>query len=460
MEDLQCLYCGRRYEYTPWIRKCRVCGGPLAYPLAGKSVARRVLEKATSRREHGVWSFTDILPIDKPGPSLGEAWTPTLRADNVASLFGVGGVFLKAEHVNPTGTFIDRGSAVELWAASRRGYRVIVSGGLGDHTLSVAAYAARLGLRLYAHVAGRLDLSRFYRIVLTGASVQEEENYGKALLRAERHAKQRGAFPSLPLSPERIDGYRTIIYEVYSTIKGVDALIVPMGDGILASAVYKALLELEDLADKPRVYVARLQGSGGPGLDEIGVSQPLAGLLVERLTRETSGRIVSVEPSRVYKTMVSLARLEGIVADPAGAAGLAALQELANRGELGRSDSVLVVLSGASSRDPLLLLEALRTEKTLLDRAERTLLSRDIVLGDTKRQILELIARHGQLHAYQVWKLLQREGLELSMPTVYQHLWSLEKAGLVEKIGEGARGRKLYRLTPRGYEVLQEYSQS
>src|SRR5439155_20956935 len=97
----------------------------------------------------GLWRYAPVLPIADPAHrvTLGEGGTPLLDAPRLARDLGVRRLLVKFEGSNPTGTVKDRSSATAVSAALQFGYRatsVVSSGNAGS---SIAAYAARAGLR-------------------------------------------------------------------------------------------------------------------------------------------------------------------------------------------------------------------------------------------------------------------------------------------------------------------------
>jgi threonine synthase len=78
--------------------------------------------------------------------SLGEGGTPLVRAPRLSERLGLD-LHLKCEHLNPTGSFKDRGMAVAVERAAARGVQTVVCASTGNTAASAATYAARAGLR-------------------------------------------------------------------------------------------------------------------------------------------------------------------------------------------------------------------------------------------------------------------------------------------------------------------------
>ena len=452
--SLVCPVCGYRVERASVgeVTRCPRCGSPLTVDYgASKSVLRRLLWESRLRSDKGVWSFYPLLPSAREGETLGEAWTPLVNARRLASRLGLARVLLKNEALNPTGTFIDRGAAVEVQLAVERGTDSLVVAGLGDLASAVAAYAVRRGLSVTVYARSGLETSRLYGLVLQGATLMLAKSTDDALRRGERAASLKNSILVTPVSTGLIEGYRTLVYEVYAMGVRPDAILVPVGDGVLAISVYKAVRELEEVVgEAPRVIAVRV-GQPGLGLSELVVEKPLAYEHAVKAVKATGGYVVEVEPSEVYSAVRLVAQSEGIVVDPAGASTVAALYKLASDGGIDRGETVVALLTGGGSRDPLLLLEAIRSSPELEARLPDS--EEQVLLSHVKKRILEILAERRILHTYGIWKLLVSEGVNVSLATVHQHVKGLEARGLIARVGRDGK-RILYALTTKGYEVL------
>ncbi len=452
--SLVCPVCGYTIAYGDNAPpRCPRCGSPLTVDYnASKSTIRRVLWESRLRQDKGVWSFSPLLPVEREGASLGEAWTPLLKASRLSSTLGVKELYVKNEALNPTGSFIDRGSAVEIEAALEGGAVGIVVAGLGDLASSVTAYAASRGISVVTFMPPYVEASKVYSVVLRRATVMIEKDTERMFERAQRLAAEKKYWLTLPTSVNLLEGYRTILYEIYSVNRVPDVIVAPVGDGILALALYKAAVELgEVVGDAPRIVGVRVKGQGF-GLSELVIEKPLALEHAKIVVERSGGKIVEVEPSEVYRAMRRLAETLGVIADPAGAASTAALEQLLDEGVIDADEKVVVLLTGGGSRDPLMLLEAIKTEPEL-SRKMKPVWDAVPYLSHVKRRILQLLAEHGTLHTYAIWKRLLAEGVKISLATVHQHVKSLEADGLITQVRREGR-RILYALTAKGYEAL------
>src|SRR5436305_15064197 len=92
--------------------------------------------------------YRERLPFDAQDPvvSLEEGSTPLLLAERLSERVGAE-VWLKIEGANPTGSFKDRGMTCAVSDAVRDGAEAVICASTGNTAASLAAYAARAGLR-------------------------------------------------------------------------------------------------------------------------------------------------------------------------------------------------------------------------------------------------------------------------------------------------------------------------
>jgi threonine synthase len=106
--------------------------------------------------------------------SLGEGGTYLHKCDGLARDLGTHSLYLKDETTNPTGAFIDRGTAVEVSAAREYGFRSVCCGSTGNLAASLVAYAARAGLesKVFIGQRGNVDIGKLYQILAYAADVE------------------------------------------------------------------------------------------------------------------------------------------------------------------------------------------------------------------------------------------------------------------------------------------------
>ncbi len=465
---LRCTGCAAAMGYDPLAKFCPWCGKPL--------VAERPAPGALRVRGRGVWAYSRVLPLGR-GVTLGEGGTALVRAGRLGEALGLGRLYLKNESLNPTGTFIDRGVAVDVSVAVELGYRRVVAPSLGDYGVSVAAYAAKAGLRALIFTPRSVEPNKLYQVVLMGGKVRLLDTYTDCVEEAVRYSERYGYYLSLPSSHTVLDGYKTIAYEILRDLGETPGyVVVPAGDGALISALHLGFQEARRAGllegELPRLVAVQTEASPVIAMRVLGreirgahetlakdllVANPLMGDYAVRAIRETRGTAVVVSDRDIVRAMHLLARHEGIVAEPSSATAVAGLARLAGEGLLDSDSSVVVVVTGSAFKDPVLLKRVAEQDReagrelSALEEGER--------VGETKLRILEILAVGGEAHPYRVWQTLRRVyGSGLKPATIYQHLKQLEARGLV--VGKRVGRRIVYRLTGKGRSVVEKYRES
>ena len=99
-----------------------------------------------------MWRYRELLPllesekgVDKP-VTLGEGWTPLLRARRIGKSLGLDRLFIKDESLNPTNSFKARGLSAAVTRALHLGARTLSVPTAGNAGCAMAAYAAKAGI--------------------------------------------------------------------------------------------------------------------------------------------------------------------------------------------------------------------------------------------------------------------------------------------------------------------------
>jgi len=365
---LRCVSCRSEYPFDPWTFSCPRCGGPLEVLVPTPDVS------AWGRRRLGVWRYREALPL--PGGaepvSMGEGGTPLVEAPRLS---GAGSrVWVKYEASNPTGSFKDRGMTVAVTVARRAGARLVVAASTGNTAASMAAYSARSGLRSVVVLPrGGVARGKLLQAALHGALIVEVEGgFDRALQAVMASAGPGRAYPLNSFNPVRLEGQKTIAYEIVDQLGVPDWVIVPVGNAGNISAIWKGFRELHEwgLAERlPRMIgvqaegaapLARyLRGEGPPSVEKpetlasaIRIGRPVNWLKAVSAVVESGGTIVTVSDREILEAMRAMARRAGLGVEPSSAAPLAGLWRLEEEGVIGGGDSVVLVATGHALKDP------------------------------------------------------------------------------------------------------------
>ncbi|MCL6610436.1 MAG: threonine ammonia-lyase [Peptococcaceae bacterium] len=265
--------------------------------------------------------------------------TPMDYSRFFSSLTGAG-LYLKLENMQKTGSFKIRGALNKinnLTGPERK--RGVIAASAGNHAQGVAYAAARSGLKATVVMPEVSPISKIMATRGYGAEViLWGRDYDEAYEKAEEIRKESGA--TLVHGFDDVDviaGQGTLGLEILDQLPGVDAVVVPAGGGGLLGGVAFAIKSLS-----PRVRVYGVQSSAAPavyhnwkggGVKETPVSGTIAdGICVRRpgsitldLIKKYVDDVVLVDDEEISQTILMLLERSKVVAEGAGAAGLAAV---------------------------------------------------------------------------------------------------------------------------------------
>ena len=466
MRSFKCVACSSVMDSDALDPTCDRCGSAVVL-LASEvpEVTRSQLDAAAV----GVWRYAGLLPQVEAGGviSLGEGGTPLLRAKRLGEEVGLSSLFIKDESRNPTGSFMDRGSTVLLSLAKKRRVKecnCVTTGNLGA---SLAAYCAKAGVEAHIRVHPEADRGKLYQMLAYGADV-ESSTVSRPKAAARSVSVTAG-------NPYLIEGEKTTGFEVMQDLgwRTPDVIVVPVGTGGHLSTIWRAVSLFREMglvdASECRLVGVQVRGSARPERDRGGGGPPseAGSLLLAELEesvpyfhREASmavsksgGATLSTTPAQIIESTRLLATTEGIFAEPSSASVVAAVKEAVRRGLIGRSETVVCVVTGAGLKDTKAV-SRLAREARRVSAAEPYPLPTPKI-GATKLALLRLL-RDGPSYGYELWLEIGRNR-RMSTASVYQHLLELEGFSMVRKrppvVAKG-RERVPYELTKRGADFL------
>ena len=335
--------------------------------------------KQVSLSGKGVWRYHSLLPLNAKEPvTLNEGATPLLQVQRLAKNIGFKGkAYVKYEGANPTGSFKDRGMTIAVTIAREIGARHAIAASTGNTASSAAAYTARAGIKLTLVLPrGKVALGKLGQSILHGASIVEVEGSFDDALKAivEASTISTSVYPLNSFNAWRLEGQKTIAFEIWEELGVPDWIVVPVGNGGNIAAIWKGFKELRDagLIDSlPRM--AGIQASGAAplasafekGLDKpefvekpetiataIRIGKPINWAKAMKAVKESKGVFIKVTDEEIINAQHMLARLEGIGAEPAGAASIAGLKKLVEEGIIERGETVVAIVTGHALKDP------------------------------------------------------------------------------------------------------------
>jgi len=315
--------------------------------------------------------YRDRLPIGPATPEvdLNEGSTPLVRSRNIARALGLKDLYFKYEGLNPTGSFKDRGMVVAVAKALEAGSRVLMCASTGNTSASMAAYAARTGLRAIVVVpSGEIALNKLSQALMYGAKVIAlKGNFDHALEMVRELTGRYQVALMNSVNPNRIEGQKTAAFEVVDELGDApDYLFLPVGNAGNITAYWKGFREYHAAGRAtrlPRLVGAQADGAapivlGHPVSDPrtvasaIRIGNPASWEGATSARDESGGMIAAVSDTEILSAQIGLSGSEGLFAEPASAAPLALLYRLVREGKVEKNATTVVVLTGSGLKDP------------------------------------------------------------------------------------------------------------
>src|SRR5690348_7694969 len=268
------------------------------------------------------------LPPNTPTITLGEGGTPMVHSDWLSGLTGAD-VWLKVEGDNPTGSFKDRGMTVALSVAVGQGAEAVVCASTGNTSASMAAYAARAGVKPLVLVPqGKIAAGKLAQAIVHGAQViMVRGNFDDCLRLSRGLAEDYPVALVNSVNPMRLEGQKTASFEVVDFLGDApDVHVLPVGNAGNISAYWKGYREYEKAGASsrlPRMLGWQAAGAaplvaGSPVPDPetvasaIRIGNPASWQLAVAATEESGGRFQAVDDDEILTAQRTLASSDGV----------------------------------------------------------------------------------------------------------------------------------------------------
>ena len=315
--------------------------------------------------------YREYLPVGPATPEvdLHEGSTPLVPSRNIGRALGLERLFFKYEGLNPTGSFKDRGMVVAVAKALEGGSRVLMCAATGNTSASMAAYAARTGVRAIVVVpSGEIAMNKLSQALMYGAKVVALKGTFDTALDAVRELTSRYPVALMnSVNPNRLEGQKTAAFEIVDALGDApDYLLLPVGNAGNITAYWKGFREYHKAGHSTRL--PRMVGAQAEGAAPIVAGHPIANpRTVASAIRignpaswegatsardESGGLIAAVTDTEILSAQIRLANTEGLFAEPASAAPLALLIRLVMEGKIEKDSTTVVVLTGSGLKDP------------------------------------------------------------------------------------------------------------
>src|SRR5271169_2510527 len=378
---LECAITGERHE-ADQIHNLSRAGKPLLvrYDLAG--VAKALTKEKLAARAPDLWRYRELLPVRDPKNivSLGEAITPLIRMRKLEAKLGGGEILVKDEGRLPTGSFKARGLVMAVSMAKALGIKHMAMPTNGNAGAALAAYASHAGIKTTIFCPEDTPEINVSEIGLQGATVYRVngliDDCGKIV--GEGRAKTGWFDVSTLKEPYRIEGKKTMGLELAEQLgwQVPDVIFYPTGGGTGLIGMWKAFAELEAIgfigSKRPRMVAVQASGCApmvrafengtehAPRWEDahtiasgIRVPQAVGDFLILRAVRQSKGFAIAVTDEEISAALHEVAREEGLLLCPEGAATYAAYKQSLDDGRVTKSDRVMLFNCATGLKYPL-----------------------------------------------------------------------------------------------------------
>lgn len=362
---IACFSCGAKYPADAVIFECTKCKGPLEIIYNYEEIKKHILREEFRHAHITHWKYWPFYPIHDLSRivTLQEGGTPLLLSRKK-------GYYFKNEGLNPTGSFKDRGTTMELTHVTELGVKDIACATTGNMGASIAAYAARAGsVKATFYIPTFASKIKYVQIEAYGGKIiPVKGTYEDALQMTKELREKKGTYLTGDY-PYRGEGEKSVGFEIIDQLDwhAPDYIVIPIGNGTLLYGLYKALKELHIVGLLDRLpHLVGVQARGCSPLvaafqkkkkrfspvtkpktiaSAINCGNPVDGVKALYALYGTKGSAIAVTDAEIRHAQKELGK-EGIYAEPGGATAYAGALKLGLQG------TVVVLVTGHGLKDP------------------------------------------------------------------------------------------------------------
>ena len=372
IRGLQCRECGQLYALEAR-HVCDLCFGPVEVAYDYDVLASTVTRESIQRGPRTLWRYRALLPIEGDGVvDTNAGFTPLVRADNLGRELGLRNLWIKNDTVNPTFSFKDRPVSIASSRARELGFEVLACASTGNLAGSVAAHAAKAGMRACIFIPSDLEPAK-----IVGAAIYEptivavDGNYDDVnRLSSEIADLYPWAFVNINLRPYYSEGSKTLAFEVAEQLgwRLPDAVVVPIASASMFTKIHKGFSELQRVG-LTGTGTVRMLGAQAEGCSPVvqaaragtldvqpvrpntiakslAIGNPADGYYALKIVKQTGGALEAVSDPEIVDGIRLLARTEGIFAETAGGVTIGVLKKLLQEGKIDPDEVVVAYITG------------------------------------------------------------------------------------------------------------------
>lgn len=375
MNQLICTNCAKTYPLNEPIWQC-ACGG-----LLDIQFTPHLDFESVGNRKPTLWRYREAIPIENDFNivSFDEGFTPLIPFQ-----FGGITVWIKQDHLFPTGSYKDRGASVLISKARELGIQTVVEDSSGNAGCAIAAYCARANIECYIYVPESTSPAKLTQIQMYGAKLKLIPGSREDTARAVLEAAKTHYYASHSWNPFFFQGTKTFAYEVFEQLgwRAPDALVLPAGNGtlLLGAAIGFNELKTANLISAPPKIIAVQSENCAPLVkafqenlstippinkrdtlaEGIAIAEPVRGMQIISAVQHSGGTFLTVKDEEIERSLTGLCR-QGVYIEPTAAATIAGVEKYIHN--LERDELIVSVFTGHGLKSTEKMLKILQHEE-------------------------------------------------------------------------------------------------
>ncbi|HEY4150388.1 MAG TPA: threonine synthase [Chitinophagaceae bacterium] len=370
---LECAHCKTVYSISELNTYATCCNQPLVVKYDYPSGYYR---EDLVFRERSMWRYFEVLPVmdRKNIVTLGEGMTPMLPLEKLAARYGFADLWMKDESLNPTGSFKARGISMAVSKAKELGITRCIVPTAGNAGGALAAYCARAGIQCTVVMPRHTPQMFKQECELYGAELVLVDGLISDCAKKVAELKQKSNYFDISTlrEPYRLEGKKTMGYEIAEQFNWQlpDVILYPAGGGTGLIGIWKAFKEMIDMGwisgPLPRMMavqslncapvVRAFYDAAGwregftpqPSLaNGLAVPYPFGMDMMLEVLHESGGMAYAVSEEEIVEGVKEIARTEGMLIAPEGAATWKALQHLRRMDLVNEGDRIVLLNTGS-----------------------------------------------------------------------------------------------------------------
>ncbi|HNS84562.1 MAG TPA: pyridoxal-phosphate dependent enzyme [Candidatus Cloacimonas sp.] len=379
----RCIECGKEFNSKELHYLCDECGRDYVPGIPLKGVLEAVFDYEEIGRR---WKqkpdpllFSAVNPKFYPPLPVGN--TPFFRVripglksgETASSDYPIG---IKFDGLNPSGSYKDRASQLVVADALQKGITEIVTASTGNAACSLACLGASAGLKVVIFAPQNAPPAKLIQIQVHNAELHKVDgSYDDAFIAALEYTKIHNCMcRNTGYHPLTIDGKKSAGIEIYiqNGYKVPDWIVIPVGDGVILTGIYKAFLDLQRAGitqNLPHLLCVQAESSDAITsywetgnyhdaenpvtiADSIKVKTPALAHWSVKALIETDGKGIRVSDAEIQEAQLELAKYTGVFAEPSSSATWAGLKKTVTKRWVNADSDIVLLITGHGLKDP------------------------------------------------------------------------------------------------------------